>query len=229
MKVIKLKIRQNLANYRKPLNYQIKESYPLPPYSTIIGMVHKACNFKEYHPMKVSIQGKTNFSINDIYTKYTFAKNATYCKNRKMMKVQGKNKTYGIIKGVGNIELIQDIELLIHIKPDDEEEMNYIYEKLKKPDTFLAIGRHEDLIDIEKVEIVECQEKEKATTHYSAYVPIDKIKVKNTIYKLPKEFYIDEKTRLRKFKEPIKVCLITENENIEDVYVDNENNPVVLC
>ena len=33
-------------------------TYPLPPYSTVIGAIHKACGYTDYHPMKVSIQGK---------------------------------------------------------------------------------------------------------------------------------------------------------------------------
>ena len=33
-------------------------TYPLPPYSTVIGAIHKACSYTEYHPMQISIQGK---------------------------------------------------------------------------------------------------------------------------------------------------------------------------
>ncbi len=34
-----------MVNYRVPTSFQLKESYPLPPYSTVIGMVHSLCNF----------------------------------------------------------------------------------------------------------------------------------------------------------------------------------------
>jgi len=57
-KAIRIKCSQQLANYRKPTSFLIKESYPLPPYSTVIGMIHVACGFTEYHPMDISIQGK---------------------------------------------------------------------------------------------------------------------------------------------------------------------------
>lgn len=229
MKVIRLTIKQNLANYRKPLNYQIKESYPLPPYSTIIGMIHKACGFTEYHPMKISIQGNTNRSISDIYTKYSFSKGAKFEEGRHTLRIPSKNKTYGVIKGVGNIELIQDIDLTIHIYPINEDEISFIYEKLLKPDTYLALGRHEDLIDIQEVKIVECLEEDMVGTKKPIYVPVELVNDGKTIYSLPKEFYIDEETGLRRFKKPIKVYLLNEGEIIKRTYIDEDKYPVALC
>ncbi len=229
MKVIRLTIKQNLANYRKPLNYQIKESYPLPPYSTIIGMIHKACGFTEYHPMKISIQGNTNRSISDIYTKYSFSKGAKFEEGRHTLRIPSKNKTYGVIKGIGNIELIQDIDLTIHIYPINEDEISFIYEKLLKPDTYLALGRHEDLIDIQEVKIVECIEEDMVDTKKTIYVPMELVNEGKTIYSLPKEFYIDEETGLRRFKKPIKVYLLNEGEIIKRAYIDEDKYPVALC
>lgn len=229
MKVIRITIKQNLANYRKPLNYQIKESYPLPPYSTIIGMIHKACGFTEYHPMKISIQGNTNRSISDIYTKYSFSKGAKFEEGRHTLRIPSKNKTYGVIKGIGNIELIQDINLTIHIYPINEDEISFIYEKLLKPDTYLALGRHEDLIDIHEVKIVECLEEDMVGTKNPIYVPVELVNDGKTIYSLPKEFYIDEETGLRRFKKPIKVYLLNEGEIIKRTYIDEDKYPVALC
>lgn len=58
MKAIRLHIRQTRANYRREETVNCRMTYPLPPYSTIIGAVHNACGYGEYHPMQVSIQGK---------------------------------------------------------------------------------------------------------------------------------------------------------------------------
>lgn len=65
MKGIKVLLKQEVANYKKPSSFQLKESYPLPPYSTVIGMVHYLCDFDEYKPMKISIQGKYRSKTND--------------------------------------------------------------------------------------------------------------------------------------------------------------------
>ena len=64
MKAIKLKLYQNLVNYKKPTSFQLKETYPLPPYSTVIGMIHYACDFDEYKDMNVSIQGSYYSKVN---------------------------------------------------------------------------------------------------------------------------------------------------------------------
>ncbi len=58
MKAIRLHIKQNSANYKKEETVQCKMTYPLPPYSTVIGAIHKACGYTSYHPMQVSVQGK---------------------------------------------------------------------------------------------------------------------------------------------------------------------------
>ena len=58
MKAIRLHLKQNSANYRREETINFRMTYPLPPYSTVIGAIHKACGYTDYHPMKVSIQGK---------------------------------------------------------------------------------------------------------------------------------------------------------------------------
>ncbi|WZL74333.1 type I-B CRISPR-associated protein Cas5b [Clostridiaceae bacterium 35-E11] len=81
MRAIRLKLFQNLVNYRKPTSFQLKETYPLPPYSTVSGMIHFACGFQEYKEMDISIQGKYYSKVNDLYTRYEFAFNSnTYDK-----------------------------------------------------------------------------------------------------------------------------------------------------
>ncbi|OOO69963.1 type I-B CRISPR-associated protein Cas5 [Clostridium tepidum] len=72
MKAIRLKIYQNLVNYKKPTSFQLKETYPLPPYSTVIGMIHSICGFKEYKDMDISIQGNYYSKVNDLWTRYEY-------------------------------------------------------------------------------------------------------------------------------------------------------------
>ena len=59
MKILKLKLFQESACYKKPFAFKVSETYPLPPYSTVIGMFHKIIGAKsgEYYPMNISIQG----------------------------------------------------------------------------------------------------------------------------------------------------------------------------
>jgi len=73
MKAIRVKLYQNMVNYRKPTSFQLKETYPMPPPSTVIGMVHNLCEFTEYNEMDISIQGKYHSKVNDLYTRYEFS------------------------------------------------------------------------------------------------------------------------------------------------------------
>lgn len=72
MKLLRLKLTQSKGHYRKEETVDNKMTYPLPPFSTVIGAIHRACNFKEYHPMDISIQGKYENLEKKAYTDHTF-------------------------------------------------------------------------------------------------------------------------------------------------------------
>lgn len=72
MDALRIIIKQNSANYRKEEAMDNKMTYPLPPISTIIGAIHNACNYREYHPMDISIQGKYESMHKEPYTDYCF-------------------------------------------------------------------------------------------------------------------------------------------------------------
>ena len=58
MKALRIVLTQSSANYKREETIDNKMTYPLPPISTIIGAIHNACNYREYHPMDISVQGK---------------------------------------------------------------------------------------------------------------------------------------------------------------------------
>lgn len=205
MKAIKLIARQTLASYRKPSSMQIKESYPLPPYSTVIGMIHAACGYQEYVDMDISIQGSYYSKINELYTRYEF-KPGFYDKERHSIEVTNKNgKSTGLTIGPANIELLTNVNLVIHILPKQEEKIQEIYDELRNPKEYLSLGRREDLLVIEKVQIVEVEEKileKDYKLKQDAYVPLnsfDKEDINDmaSIYKLNKKYSINPKTNIR--------------------------------
>ena len=157
MKAIKLIARQTLASYKKPSSMQIKETYPLPPYSTVIGMIHTACGFENYVDMNISIQGTYYSKVNELYTRYEF-KPGYYDSTRHSIKIAGSdNKTTGLTVGPANIELLTKVELIIHIMPKQQEILETIYQGLRHPKEYLSLGRREDLLIIEDVKYVEVE------------------------------------------------------------------------
>lgn len=204
MKSIRLKLKQNLVNYKLPTSFQLKETYPLPPYSTVIGMVHNTCNYTEYKPMKISVQGKYHSKVNELATRYEFKNGMTFDATRHQIKVG----EYGISRGVSNVELLSDVELVIHIVPEDENLVEEIFNAFKTPHEYISLGRREDLVVVDEVKIVEISEERikdenlRIDRDYRAYVPveiidkkkvfvegnIDTIQYKGTMYNLTKDY-----------------------------------------
>ena len=204
MKSIRLKLKQNLVNYKLPTSFQLKETYPLPPYSTIIGMIHNACDYKEYKPMKISVQGKYHSKVNDLATRYEFKNGMTFDATRHQIKVG----EFGISMGVSNVELLSEVELLIHIVPEDQSLVEEIYNAFKTPREYISLGRREDLVVIDEVKVVEILEERvrgenlRINRDYKAYIPVqliekkrvliegevDTIEYKGTMYNLTKDY-----------------------------------------
>ena len=72
MKALRIVLTQTSANYRKEESDKNKMTYPLPPFSTIIGAIHSACGFTEYKPMDISVQGNYKSMHREPYTDYCF-------------------------------------------------------------------------------------------------------------------------------------------------------------
>jgi len=173
MKGIRLKLTQDMVNYKKPTSFQLKETYPLPPYSTVIGMVHNMCRYTEYHPMLISVQGKYFSKVNDLFTRYEFKNGMSYDRERHQLNVNG----LGVSRGVATAELLVDVELMLHIVPEDQSLLREIYESFLMPYEFPSLGRREDLLTIEEVKIVEIRQENQSageglSDKYGAYIPV---------------------------------------------------------
>lgn len=251
MKAIRLKIFQNLVNYKLPTSFQLKETYPLPPYSTVIGMVHNACEFTEYVPMRVSVQGKYHSKVNDLMTRYEFKPGMNFDKSRHQLNVDG----FGIGRGVSTVELLSEVELLIHIVPENQELVEEICEKLTYPHEYLSLGRREDLIifgelpKIVEVKETELEEDLSIKNNYSAYIPIEVlkeeavkigskegVKISGTVYKLTKDYEIKNygtAKNPKNFRVWNKIKVVYGSDVIgleeENVYVDEDKNLVFLA
>lgn len=176
MKGIRLRLYQNLVNYKKPTSFQLKETYPLPPPSTIIGMVHNLCQYEEYKEMEISIQGKYYSKVNDLFTRYEFKNGMKYDKNRHQLKVGD----FGVGRGVSTTELLVDVELLIHIIPKDQALVEEIEKAFLYPIEYPSLGRREDLLIIEEAKVVDIREEMlnddiELKQDQTAYIPVDMI------------------------------------------------------
>ncbi|WP_028308583.1 type I-B CRISPR-associated protein Cas5b [Desulfitibacter alkalitolerans] len=205
MKAVRVRLYQDLVNYKRPNSFQLKETYPLPPYSTVIGMVHNLCGYQEYQSMQVSVQGKYFSKVNDLYTRYEFKNAMKYEEDRHQLRVG----EYGIGRGVATAELLVDVELLLHIVPDDQSKIEEIHAAFEKPREYPSLGRREDLVTIAEVKhvtltLTELEDQITMPEDYYAYIPYalleeegeEKVKLTHyvsgirpgTRYRLPKNY-----------------------------------------
>ena len=167
MKVIKFKIYQNLVNYKVPTSFQLKETFPLPPFSSIIGMIHSLCGFKEYNRMKISVKGKSASKVNELYTRYEFKERDSFKPERHQINANG----LGITRGIAHVELLVDLEATIHVIPENQKFLNSILTSLKYPKKYISLGRHEDIVYIKDIKIIDIFSKELDEDIF-AYVPL---------------------------------------------------------
>lgn len=239
-KAIRVQCFQNLVNYRKPSSFITKETFPLPPYSTVLGMIHAACGFQEYHPMKLSIQGENKGTISELYTRYSFSAGTKYEEGRHQICVHD-DKDYGIFKGIANVELVCENQMVFHIVPE-EKDFEIVYYSLKYPKKYLSLGRYEDLLDIQSVDIVNLTLEEEGDTTMDIYIPIEWFEENSetysdtkwigTYYNLTKEYEIT-KQGLRRWKKDggrVRALYFPRGYTLENVYMDDylNNSSVVM-
>ncbi|MBO3444542.1 type I-B CRISPR-associated protein Cas5b [Clostridium sp. CCUG 7971] len=146
MKVLKLKLFQETACYKKPFAMKITETYPLPPYSTVSGLIHKILEATEYIPLKISIQGSYESIFNNYQTTYFYKKDS-------------------ITSMPMNSHMLLNVNLTIHIGAD-EKVLQEIYDKLINFDEHLSLGRKEDLVRIDDMYFTEVEKFEVDSGEY---------------------------------------------------------------
>ena len=155
MKILKLKLYQETACYKKPFATKVAETYPLPPYSTIIGMFHKILQAQpgEYFPMNISVQG----SYEGIFSNY---------QNLRMYK--GKDKVTSMPR---NVHQLLDVNLIIHVQAEDEI-INKIHQNIINGTETFTLGRNEDIVRIDEIKILEnIKEVEEPDIVENTYIP----------------------------------------------------------
>lgn len=215
-KAIRLSIYQAMAHYRIASSISIKETYPLPPYSTVIGMVHAACGFKEYHDMKVSIAGNIGSQITSIEKQYVFSKTVNSPSSR------------GVVSTPRNVATISELHLEILIKPTNEEDFDVILNGLKQPKNFLSLGRANDLIRIDEIEVVEVENINNAEDiifcDKDMYMPaVMSKKSTGTKYTLGKKFASTQKGKARIWEEIVPAYIIHKDEALPLGCFSSEN------
>ena len=175
LEVLKIKIYQPQAHYRVPFTYQRRHTYPIPPYSTVVGLIcnilgiknekgegepceNKNCNCK-YHKLKnIKISVCGTFSAKT--TEYTWFRNLSKKSHHQRFGSLDDRSVSGHIEHIGGqmpvpIDILNDVHLWIYLCHNDKSFLKEIKESFEKPQRRLYplhLGRAEDWIAIEKID-----------------------------------------------------------------------------
>jgi CRISPR-associated protein Cas5t len=236
MEALRIHLTQTSANYRREEIIENKMTYPLPPFSTVIGALHNICNFKEYHPMDISIQGDYKSLNKEAYTDYCFLNTTQddrgilikmanpsmlskgYTVVARAMKPQGNSFRNGITIAVENEQLIQEFRNL--------KELSDQIAKFKK-------GRFADLINKIRVRkntlSVKKKTLEKDSIRYRSVINREKdikqieAKIKQRLAEYEEENYIVPISKFKTLTTSLKFYeVLTDIELIIHVKSDHE-------
>jgi len=192
VKALKVKLYQETAVYRNPVTMEVIESFPLPPPSTVLGLLHNLIGAKDtILGIDLSIQGTYDSLMRDYqwYKKHERGKSTII--------------NYPIV-----VNALNGVELTIHIRADDLV-LRKLYDAFLTPPYFMHLGRAEDIVKFEDVRFVQVTIKEAGEIGIPAYIPFDmakKLEVTGILYRLPtyyelKEIAIGkEKRKVREFE-----------------------------
>jgi len=233
MKALKLKLYQNLCNYRKEGSFGYIQTYPLPTPSMIRGMVHNILDVNEYIPLKVSNQGKSDGVITGIQKVYKFDREpCSRPDNPYRVLVRNSEKT--ATHGIYFIDLHVNMKSTIHIYFEKNNE--YLLQKCydKALEKLIILGRNEDFALIEDIKITDLQNfkgrDRDARTKLPIFLPEKFIFEKTgTTYRLP--FFYDytssfEDNRIFHF---IEVCFVGDNISLRKEFIYKDSDDDIVC
>jgi len=224
--IIKVKIFQEKAVFRVPYSMEIIETYPLPPYSTIIGFIHNImARNNTIKDINISIQGKYGNLLREFVRYHKFEEKSNV------------GKPYPVV-----ITSLIDLELIIHIKMPSQELHNELFYSLQNPPSFPYLGRPEDLINQMDV-FEECErdvvpsktEIGTLTTLYDSFIPFElakSLKIEGIPYLIPSYYNLhsfQKKKESEVFRDfaIIKVIYAQKGQEIDKIIkVDNEKIPI---
>jgi CRISPR-associated protein Cas5t len=167
MQALKIKLYQPTAHYRMPFTYQRRHTYPIPPYSTVIGFL---CNmlgidyqgneqFQKLMNCKLSVSGKFYVKL----TEYIWFRNLSVKAHEGYFGSTLIREKNGEINHVGGqspmrIDVLENVRLNIHITAEDESFLYYLKESIINPVhrfEVIHLGRAEDWIVFEEIEMTD--------------------------------------------------------------------------
>lgn len=153
MKLLKIKAYQEFVNYRIPNSYKTFDTYFLPTPSSLRGWFHYVIGAKEYVPMAVSIHGKYESIVHDLQRVIKLKYSKEGANN-----IIFNDKRCSLINDIVYVATLYCVNLTLYIKAEEK----YLYQFIDNVFNleYPTLGRKEDLIRIDYIDVVDFYEKE---------------------------------------------------------------------
>lgn len=225
MKALRLRLYQQTACYKKPFAFKVSETYPLPPHSTVKGMLHAVLEATSFIPMKISIQGNYDTLATDYQTHYFFKNDKT---NEFALTLNGldiEREMSDVTTMPIYMHMLYDVELVIHVQAADEI-LSELEQRINSGIIHLSLGRWEDLVRVDECKMVELTKcTSEPILQYNAFVPMNVISYESHFpYKLNWTYRIVKGVRVW---DKIAVGYVLKGEVIgeyENLSVDNDGD-----
>ncbi|WP_046175347.1 type I-B CRISPR-associated protein Cas5b [Domibacillus indicus] len=231
MKALRLKLYQETACYKKPHALKVSETYPLPPFATVKGMLHAVMGATSLIDMKLCIQGTHTGMINDYQTYYFFKSDTT---PEFALTAAGLPGVKGEFNQITTMpiyrHLLYHVQLVIFVQAE-ETVLEQICESILASSAFISLGRHEDLVRVDGCDIVELEETDSCELTHSAFVPLP-IASESDIYGMPYKLnWVYRIVKGVRVWDKIAVSFAEKDQTIVEteefpLYIDDENHAV---
>lgn len=234
MKVLRIKAYQETACYKKPFANKVTETYPLPPYSTVKGLIHSVLEADQLIPFSLSIQGTYESMLID-YKKTYFVKKHEFAMPIVLDGLASELPAYSTNVMTSMplyTHMLYNIELVFHIKANDQV-LDEIYHAFTNLRSFISLGRHEDILRLDEVKFVNLEETDDCVTPHAIYVPKFFCEKEGMGIPYLLNWTYTVKKGIREWVKVPSIYLsknryINEGQFSESVLIDDDNYPVFL-
>ncbi|MBF0538989.1 MAG: CRISPR-associated protein Cas5 [Nitrospirae bacterium] len=148
------------ASFRIPENHTFQQTLPLPPVTTLTGLMGAA--------MGLDIEAAMNFRADN---KISFGVSATYKGELRDLWKYNKVKTKETLKDVLIREFLVDYELTLVIASKDEKALSEINGAFGDPKYALTLGNSDDLLKIRRIGNIVTAQQSQSTDFENTVLP----------------------------------------------------------
>ena len=184
MKVSRLIIHQPDAHYRIPFSYQRRFTYPIPPFSTIKGLICNVLGIKneedeDFRKIKEGLSLAIYGKYESLVKEYTWFRNLKISSHVDKFHSPSNRVVDGIVQHPGGqmpvkVDVLHNVRLIVYIYHENDKFLEKICNAFAEPEnrnTVLHLGRSEDWINIEDLKSIELTREISEKIPYYCWIP----------------------------------------------------------